>query len=141
MATNDSTNKVTNIERVIYPELSYKIVGILFKVHNELGSGYQEKYYSRAIEQEFVKEGIKFDKEVKVCLKYNGNAIGRYFIDFIIENKIVLEIKTTPRLGRKDFKQISTYLLSRGFKLGIIVNFQGYKLDYHRVLNPQNKHS
>ena len=64
---------------LIYPELSYKIMGILFKVHNKLGSTYQEKYYQRAIETEFKKENINYEREKMVKIIYNQNTIGKYF--------------------------------------------------------------
>lgn len=122
-------------EKVIYKELSYKIVGILFKIHSELGNRYQEKYYQRAVEIELKRTGIKFKKEIMVNLEYCGEKIGRYFIDFVIENKIALELKTVPRLGRNDFKQLFAYLKSTGLKLGIIANFRTEKLSFRRVLN------
>jgi len=65
--------------KIIYPELSYKIVGILFKMHSELGSRYQEKYYQRAIALTFDQEKINYQQELKVDLKYNNKTIGKYF--------------------------------------------------------------
>lgn len=125
---------ITN-NKLIYKELSYKIVGILFKVHSELGNRYQEKYYQRAVEIELKKCGVKFQKEVVVNLEYDGEKIGKYFIDFVIENKIALELKAEPRLKRCDFKQVFAYLKSTGLKLGVIANFRTEKLGFKRVLN------
>lgn len=121
---------------IIYPDLSYKIIGILFKIHSELGNKYQEKYYQRAIAIELQKNNIDFKKELKVDLTYAGEAIGKYFIDFLIENKIVLEIKATDMFKISDFKQVKGYLKSNNIKLGILANFRTEKLEYKRVLNP-----
>lgn len=132
------TNIKVDQQRLIYPDLSYKIVGVLFKVHSELGLGYQEKYYARAIEQDFVKIGLKFQKEISVDLKYNGNKIGKYFFDFVIEDKIVLEIKALPSVSRRDFRQISAYLKSSGLKLGILANFGEESLRFFRILNSKS---
>lgn len=121
--------------KVIYPELSYDIVGILFKVHNELGNKYQEKYYQRAIEIGLKSRNIKYSKEIPVNLKYENEAIGKYLLDFLIENKIILEIKAIPRLRPGDFKQVLAYLKAKNLKLGIIANFRSEKLTFHRVLN------
>ena len=121
--------------KLIYPELSYTIVGILFKVHNELGNKYQEKYYQRAIEVELKNQKIEYSKEIPIDLEYAKEKIGKYFLDFLIDNKIILEIKTIPRLRPRDFKQVLAYLKSINLKLGIIANFRPDKLTFHRILN------
>lgn len=132
--TNVNTNKV-NSNKVVFPELSYEIVGILFKIHNELGNKYQEKYYQRAVEVELKSQNIKYSKEIPVNLKYGNESIGKYFLDFLVEDKIILEIKTIPRLRPRDFKQVLAYLQSTNLKLGIIANFRPEKLAFHRILN------
>ena len=123
--------------KVIYPELSYKIVGILFKVHNELGNKYQEKYYQRAIKIELKNQNIKYSKEIPVDLEYEKEKIGKYFLDFLIENKIILEIKAIPRLRPRDFKQVLAYLKAMNLKLGMVANFRPNKLVFHRILNAE----
>lgn len=122
---------------LIYPELSYKIVGLLFRVHNKLGGRYQEKYYQRAVEVALKEERIAFKKEIAVDLSFNGAKIGKYILDFLIEGKIILELKATPRLTREDFRQVSSYLKAEKLKLGILANFRGEKLFYRRILNPE----
>lgn len=122
---------------LVYPELSYKVVGILFKVHSKLGGKYQEKYYQRAVKVALKEAGLSFEKEIAVDLNFNGVKIGKYFLDFLIESKIVLELKATPRLTREDFRQIAAYLKAKNLKLGILANFRGDKLYYKRVLNPE----
>lgn len=121
--------------KIIQKELSYKIMGILFSVHNQLGNRYQEKYYQRAIEEALRENNLKFEKEIEVDLKFNNKKIGKYFLDFLIENKIVLEIKTVPRLMPKDFTQILAYLTAKNLELGILANFRPDKLVYERILN------
>lgn len=128
------TNKPSE-NKIIYPELSYEIVGILFKVHNELSNKYQEKYYQRAIEIELKNQNIRYSKEIPVKLKYENESIGKYFLDFLIEDKIILEIKAVPELEAKDFKQVLAYLKAMKLKLGIIANFRPEKLIFYRVLN------
>jgi len=123
--------------KIIYPELSYKIVGILFKVHSELGNKYQEKYYQRAVAIELEKQGIHFKKELMVDLVYNNEKIGKYFIDFLIEDLIVLEIKASASFRISDYKQVSAYLKSKDIKLGILANFRTEQLFYKRIINPQ----
>lgn len=121
--------------KIVQKELSYKIMGILFSVHNQLGNRYQEKYYQRAIEVGLKQEKINFNKELSVDLKYNDKKIGKYFLDFLIEDKVVLEIKAVDRLKPKDFKQVLAYLTANNLELGILVNFRTDKLSFKRILN------
>ncbi|OGE10042.1 hypothetical protein A2470_00275 [Candidatus Curtissbacteria bacterium RIFOXYC2_FULL_41_11] len=123
--------------KVIYPELSYKIVGILYNVHTELGGKYQEKYYQRAVEKALLSEKIPFEKELMVDLSFKGEKIGKYFLDFLIEGKIILELKATPFFHPDDFHQVLAYLKAISLKLGILANFRGRKLVYKRILNSE----
>lgn len=120
---------------LVYKELSYKIIGLLFGIHNELGNRYQEKYYQRAVEKALKQNNLTFQKELSTDLEYNGERIGKYFLDFLIENKIVLELKTVRRLNPKDFTQVLAYLKAKNLKLGILVNFRTERLSYKRILN------
>lgn len=122
---------------IIHKELSFKIVGILFSVHNELGNRYQEKYYQRAVEEALKENGIEFKREIPVDLIYNKKVIGKYFLDFLIENTIILELKAVPYLLPKDFKQLLAYLKANNLQLGMLVNFRNDKLIYKRVINSQ----
>ncbi|MDD5551634.1 MAG: GxxExxY protein [Candidatus Pacebacteria bacterium] len=120
---------------LIYPELSYRIIGIMFEVYNNLGVGYQEKYYQRAIAAVFKKEKLNFQEQVLVPLKYLDEKIGRYFLDFLIEDKIILEIKKGDRFSRKDIEQVYAYLKARKLKLGLLVNFTNNGVKFKRILN------
>ena len=84
------------MSELVYPKLSYKIVGILYKVYNALGGGYQEKVYQAAVKREFIKNKIGFIEQVSVDLIYDKDKIARYRLDFIVEHKIVLELKIAP---------------------------------------------
>jgi len=127
------------MEDVVYPKLSYKIMGFLFSVHNRLGSSFEEKYYQRAIESLLIENKIKFDKELKANIIFGGNKIGKYFLDFLIEDKIILELKTVPMLLPIHFRQVRSYLKVKKIRLGILVNFRAQKLIYKRILNSDVK--
>jgi len=131
--------KHTNSEKLIYPKLSYRIVGILFRVHNELGGAHREKYYQRAVEEAIKKEGLEYKREIPADLEFEGEKIGKYIFDFLVEDRILLELKTIPRLGPGDFRQVLSYLRTSGLKLGILANFRGSKVKVHRVLNSECK--
>lgn len=126
--------------KIVQKELSYKIMGILFSIHNELGNRYQEKYYQRAIEEGLKQEKLKFNKELVVDLLYNDKKIGKYFLDFLVEDKIILEIKTVDRLKPKDFKQVLAYLTANNLELGILVNFSTERLSFKRILNSKYRY-
>jgi len=118
--------------------LSYKIVGILYDVYNELGSGHREYVYERAIASEFRKSGIKFAEQVPANLTYKGEIIGQYRFDFLVEGKIVLELKQGDRFSRKNFEQVTGYLQLKNLPLGILANFTSSGVVTKRVLSPEN---
>lgn len=130
-------------KRIIYPQLSYKVMGILFKVHNKLGSSYQEKYYQRAIAKELQTQQISFEREKQIKLTYEAEKIGDYFLDFIIDEKIVLEIKAVPFIRKEWTNQVIAYLVATDLPLAIIANFRTTKLTYKRIVNPNlgDKHA
>jgi GxxExxY protein len=121
--------------KLIYPDLSYKIIGILFEVFNELDYSYKEVYYQRAIAKSFETLGIEFREQVGFPLKFKGAEIGRGMCDFLIENKVILEIKRGDRFSAQDIKQTFTYLKANNLKLGIVARFSSKGLKFKRVLN------
>lgn len=122
-------------ESLIYPELSFKIVGILFDIHSKLGNRLHEKYYQRAIAALLKKEELSFEEQVPVNILIEGEKIGKYFLDFLIDDKVILEIKTIPFLKQQDFNQLKGYLKTTGYKLGILANFRSDSLIFKRVVN------
>lgn len=121
--------------KVIYPELSYKVVGILFDVWREIGYSHKEKYIQGAIESALKKGNIPFERELKADLKFKDDKIGEYFLDFLIDNKIVLEIKKRDYFSKADIDQIFSYLQITGLKLGIISHFTRTGVKFKRILN------
>ena len=118
---------------IIFKELSYRINGILFSTHNALGRFCREKQYSDVIEN-FLKEAkIEYVREKALPLpKIDYQFTNR--VDFDISNKVLLEIKAKPLIGREDYAQINRYLDASGYKLGIIVNFRNKYLKPIRVI-------
>lgn len=119
---------------IIYPELSYKIMGIIFSIYNRLGGGYQEKVYQHAIKQELIFNQIPFLEQVKTDIHYNGRPIMRYYLDFIIDHKIVLELKIAPTFSSRDVMQVLNYLKQSSLELGILVSLNKDKVIYKRLL-------
>ncbi|MEK7166523.1 MAG: GxxExxY protein [Patescibacteria group bacterium] len=124
---------------LIHPELSYEIVGAAFSVYNQLGFGHKEVYYQRALAEEFKKINIKFEREKQILLEYDGKQIGKYILDFVVDGKIIVELKVRPRLGYTDIKQVKSYLKSSNFRLAILIYFLKDKVSYRRILNAETK--
>jgi GxxExxY protein len=129
------TTNLANKEKLVYPELSYLLMGILFEVHNKLGTKYQEKHYQRAIEIKLKELKIPYQREVKTIVEFGKESLGDFFVDFIIDNKIILEVKKIWKISDDDIKQVLRYLEGTGLKLGIIANFRHKRLEFSRILN------
>lgn len=119
-------------QNLIYPDLSYKITGLLFKTHNKLGRYCKEKQYQDIIEEFLKQGGIKFEreKEIPISLEVSGNKA-----DFIIENRIILECKAKPTITKEDYYQVLRYLKASNLKLGLLVNFRNKYLRPKRIAN------
>lgn len=116
----------------LYEDLSYKIRGCAFRVYNTLGFGHKENIYSEALKSEFEKEGIKLEREKVLPVFYQGKKVGIYRPDFIIENKILIEIKAVSFMPRDYEIQLTYYLKGTEYKLGFLINFGNRKLDIRR---------
>lgn len=121
--------------KIILPELSYKLVGVLFNVHKEMGHGFLERYYQKAVAAELRKSGINFKEQVKVELVIAGEVITFGTPDFIIEDKIVLDIKQGNTFLKTNIDQLNSYLKMTKLQLGILANFTSRGLLYKRILN------
>ncbi len=120
---------------LLYPELSFTINGILFDIAKTLGGGHKEKYYDKAISVAFTKKNIPFVYQVYVPLTYQGETVGKYFIDFVVENKIAIEVKRGQFVSSSVITQTKQYLSALKLKLGIIACFTHSGVVIKRVLN------
>ncbi len=123
MHTND-TNKN---DKLIYPELSYLVTGICFEVHNVLGRYAREKQYGDLLEIKLKENKIPYKRELTI--KNSGNNI-----DFLVDNKIILELKAKPVILKEDYFQIQRYLQALNIKLGLLVNLQNRYLKPVRII-------
>lgn len=122
-------------EKIVEKELSYILNGIFFEIQKELGRFCQEKQYSDLLEQKLKKNNLNFQREQPI--KINGKKSN--FADFIVENKIIIELKVKPFIEKNDYYQISRYLEIKNIELGLIVNFRQKYLKPKRILNPKFK--
>jgi len=130
-----NSNSTNSTNKLLYPELSYKIVGLLFNVHNNLGRFKNEKQYSDAIEQELKILKIPYNREFRLPESFEGENNNRNIIDFVIDDKIVLELKTKRAIFKDDYFQVKRYLSSSNYKLGLLVNFRSKYLSPKRILS------
>ncbi len=123
-------------ENIIFKDLSYKVIGILYEIHKQLGTNFKEEHYKQAIRSFLQKEKIPFIAEKILRLETYKFSVEGIRADFIIDNKILLEIKAKPTITLEDIRQVHRYLIASELPLGIIVNFRSKKLIFKRILNP-----
>lgn len=119
----------------IFPLLSYKIIGLAFKVFNEAGYGFPEKYYQKAFSILLDKEKIPYTKELCIKLRFADMDAGKYFADFAIDDKIIIELKVRPSIGYTNIKQVIGYLKAGNYRLAMLIYFTRTGVKYRRVLN------
>jgi GxxExxY protein len=107
----------------------------LFDVYNDVGYGLHEKIYQKAVAKGLSLCGLRFREQVPVKVYFKGKFVGIYYLDFLIENKIVLELKKCERFSRKNLEQVLAYLKASNLKLGIIANFTRNGVKFKRVIN------
>lgn len=123
------------MSNIIYKEESYQIIGKCMEVHRQLGMGFLEVVYKDALELEFRKSGIPFEREKKYEINYKGYRLFHHFYaDFVVFDKIILEIKGVSGIADEFIAQTLNYLKVSDNKLGLIVNFGEQKLNYKRIV-------
>lgn len=122
-------------DKVLYPDLSYKICGLCFNVHNQLGRFRSEKSYADALEDLLKENNINYFREKPFDPAFKSEKTRRNIPDFLIEDKIVLDVKSKRIITKEDYFQMKRYLISGNKKLGLIVNFRQNYISPKRVLN------
>ena len=120
---------------ILYKEESYQIMGILFDVHRNLGGGFSEIVYKDAIEFEFKNLNVPFEREKEYAVQYKNIVLDhKFYADFVIFDKIILEIKSSDILHPKHVSQCLNYLKISNNKLAIVANFNSISLEYKRII-------
>ncbi|MBF0227418.1 MAG: GxxExxY protein [Desulfobacterales bacterium] len=118
-------------------ETTYKIIGCAMKVHNVLGNGFQEVIYQRCLAIELGKAGIEFEREKEQAIFYDGIEVGTRRADFIVENKVVVELKALINLEDVHLSQAKNYVVAYDFPRGLLINFGSTSLQYKLIFNPK----
>ena len=126
---------------MIEDELTYRVIGCAMKVHSTLGNGFQEVIYQRCLAIELEKSGILFGREIEQPIFYEGVEVGARRADFIVEDKLIVELKAVINLEDVHLAQAKNYLTAYNFETGLLINFGAPSLEYKRVFKPSKKPS
>ncbi len=115
-------------------ELTYAIRGAIFEVNKILGAGFLEKIYENALLIELRTRGLKAESQVPLKVLYKDNLVGEYFADILVENHVIIELKTVERIEKIHEAQVLNYLKATGLKIGLLVNFKHQKAEIKRIV-------
>ena len=115
-------------------ELTYLINGAIFEVMRQLGGGFLEKVYEKALLVELINRGLNAKNQVPIKVKYKGTEVGEYFADILVEGQVILEIKAVDSLQKIHEAQLLNYLKATGYKIGLLVNFKHPKAEIRRFV-------
>lgn len=122
-------------EDLLFPDLSYQIIGCAFEVFNEIGGGHKENIYQKALKISFEKKGLKFKEQVYFPLEFQQRVIGKNYFDFLVDEKVVVELKCLARFTKANYDQVLKYLNVSDLKLALLLNFGMEEVKCRRVVN------
>ena len=115
-------------------EITYQINGVVFEVNRVLGAGFLEKVYENALIIELHERGLKADSQVPLKVHYKGKVVGEYVVDIMVEDQVILELKSVDKLQKIHEAQLLNYLKATGMKVGLLINFKYPKADIKRFV-------
>ena len=126
---------MVNYPQATHPhsQLTKQIIGLAIKIHKQIGPGFREKYYQRAMYLELQKTNLKFEREKKISIPYGKVMLGYHVVDFVMENKVIVELKSIKELTKVEIGQLTTYLRLTSCKVGLLLNFGQPTLEIKRV--------
>jgi len=115
-------------------DLTYKIIGAAMAVHNEIGQGFKEEIYEKALEVKLNHLGIDVQRQLQVNVEYEGEQVAIFYLDLLAEKQVVIEVKAfSHQLTNDELAQVINYLKATGAPVGLLFNFGRRKLEYRRV--------
>ncbi len=121
-----------------HSDITRKIIGAAMKVHSTLGNGFQEVIYQRALAIEMEKQDLSFQRELEMQIYYDEQEIGTRRVDFLVEDKVMVELKALTKLEDVHLAQAINYLEAYGLEVGLLINFGAKSLQYRRVVNSKH---
>ena len=122
-----------------YSDITRKIIGAAMKVHSRLGNGFQEVIYQRALAIEMAEQGLTFQRELEMQIYYRAQEIGTRRVDFLVEDKVMVELKAVTVLDDVHLAQVINYLEAYALEIGLLINFGAKSLEFRRVINSKIK--
>ena len=115
-------------------DLTYRIIGLAMDVHNEIGPGFKEEVYEKALAVKIKHEGIEVERQYQVVIEYEGEQVARFDLDLFVARQVVVEVKAFGRsLSDREYTQVINYLKTTGAPVGLLLNFGCSRLEYRRV--------
>ncbi|MFH1847091.1 MAG: GxxExxY protein [Candidatus Omnitrophota bacterium] len=114
--------------------ITYKIRGALFEIYNVLGPGFKEIIYHKSLKEEFDKRGIDYREKERIKIIFKNKIVGVYEPDYLVEGKVIIELKAVDLMPKLFEKQLYSYLKATKYRVGILVNFGGAKLEIKRLV-------
>ena len=123
------------MNKLIYKELSFKIVGCAIEVHKVLGAGFLESVYEEALKVEFRKNNISYEFQKPFPVIYKNVSVKDFVCDIVVDEKIIVELKAIKKISDIERAQVLNYLKVTGYKLGLLINFGRTSLEFERLVN------
>jgi GxxExxY protein len=121
-------NTLRTLKEYPFKDITEKIISCAIEVHSSLGPGLLENLYEEAMEHELKSRGIAYKRQKELEIKYKGNPIGNYRLDYLIENKVIVELKCVEAIKGIHIAQVLTYLKAENLRVGLLINFNVDKL-------------
>ena len=121
-----------------YASITQSIIGCSFDVINELGSGFLESVYQNALVYALREKGFTCNAQAPVIVSFRGQSVGSFFVDILVENKVLIELKAVKTLLPEHQAQVINYLNATGIEVGLLINFGKQKLEYRRLTRNKN---
>lgn len=118
-----------------HSDLTGKIIGCAMRVHSAMGNGFQEVIYQRCLAIEMQKNGLSFSREIEMSIYYDGIDVGTRRVDFLVSDKIMVELKAISKMDDTHFAQGLNYLEAYKLETGLLINFGSKSLEYKRITN------
>jgi len=121
----------------IYDELTYAVIGAAMEVHTELGPGFPEKVYHEALMIALAEKGVPAEKEVGFTVEFRARPVGEFYLDILVDEALVVELKALDELDSRHQQQVISYLTATGREVGLLLNFGTERLEKKRIFLPQ----
>lgn len=132
--SHELTRMNTNEKEILYKDLAYKIIELAMEVHNKLGYGFLEKVYENAMVVLLRRDGVESKQQHPIRVLFEGEVVGDYFADLLVEDKIIVELKAVEKMADAHKAQTLNYLKATGLRLAILLNFGKERVEYERLV-------